>query len=163
MTIQAQILELFRELQERLGISIILITHDLGVVASTAHRVAVMYGGKIVETGTVRDIFYNPKMPYTWGLLASIPLPTADRTQELIPIPGFAAERARPAHGLSLYRPLPLRHADLRRGDARVYEVLRRAQGGLLAAPPDGPKGRPTGQGQVGRMTERARDGARKQ
>ncbi len=88
VTIQAQILELLRELQERLGMSIILITHDLGVVASTAHRIAVMYGGKIVETGTVREIFYNPQMPYTWGLLASIPLPTADRGEDLIPIPG---------------------------------------------------------------------------
>ena len=89
VTIQAQILELMRELQERLGMSVILITHDLGVVASTAHRIGVMYGGKSrVETGTVREIFYNPQMPYTWGLLASIPLPTADRSQELIPIPG---------------------------------------------------------------------------
>jgi oligopeptide transport system ATP-binding protein len=88
VTIQAQILELMRDLQDRLGMSIILITHDLGVVASTAHRVAVMYGGRIVETGTVREIFYNPQMPYTWGLLASIPLPNADRGQELIPIPG---------------------------------------------------------------------------
>jgi oligopeptide transport system ATP-binding protein len=88
VTIQAQILELLRELQERLGMSIILITHDLGVVASTAHRIAVMYGGKIIETGTVREIFYNPQMPYTWGLLASIPSPTADRSEDLIPIPG---------------------------------------------------------------------------
>ena len=88
VTIQAQILELMRDLQDRLGMSVILITHDLGVVASTAHRVAVMYGGRIVETGTVREIFYNPQMPYTWGLLASIPLPNADRGQELIPIPG---------------------------------------------------------------------------
>src|SRR3712207_9089702 len=67
VTIQAQILELLRDLQERIGTSVILITHDLGVVAQTAHRVAVMYGGKIVETGTVREIFYNPQMPYTWG------------------------------------------------------------------------------------------------
>jgi oligopeptide transport system ATP-binding protein len=87
VTIQAQILELMRELQDRLGMSIILITHDLGVVASTAHRIGVMYGGKIVETGTVREIFYNPQMPYTWGLLASIPLPTADRSLELIRSP----------------------------------------------------------------------------
>jgi len=88
VTIQAEILELMRDLQARLSMSIILITHDLGVVASSAHRIAVMYGGKIVETGTVREIFYNPQMPYTWGLLASIPLPTADRSQDLIPIPG---------------------------------------------------------------------------
>ena len=99
VTIQAQILELFRELQERIGTSIILITHDLGVVASTAHRVAVMYGGKIIETGTLRDIFYNPQMPYTWGLLASIPLPTADRSLELIPIPGSPPSALDPPTG----------------------------------------------------------------
>jgi oligopeptide transport system ATP-binding protein len=99
VTIQAQILELLRELQERLGMSIVLITHDLGVVASTAHRIAVMYGGKIIETGTVREIFYNPKMPYTWGLLASIPLPTADRSQDLIPIPGTPPDATDPPKG----------------------------------------------------------------
>ena len=99
VTIQAQILELMRELQDRLGMSIILITHDLGVVASTAHRVAVMYGGRIVETGTVREIFYNPQMPYTWGLLASIPLPNADRGQELIPIPGTPPDATNPPKG----------------------------------------------------------------
>ena len=99
VTIQAQILELMRELQERLGMSIILITHDLGVVASTAHRVAVMYGGRIVETGTVREIFYNPQMPYTWGLLASIPSPNADRSLELIPIPGTPPDALDPPKG----------------------------------------------------------------
>jgi len=99
VTIQAQILELMRELQDRLGMSIILITHDLGVVASTAHRVAVMYGGRIVETGTVREIFYNPQMPYTWGLLASIPLPNADRGLELIPIPGTPPDATNPPKG----------------------------------------------------------------
>src|SRR5215204_4376907 len=99
VTIQAQILELLRELQERLGMSIVLITHDLGVVASTAHRIAVMYGGKIVETGTLREIFYNPQMPYTWGLLASIPVPTADRSLDLIPIPGTPPDATDPPKG----------------------------------------------------------------
>src|SRR5215216_18961 len=99
VTIQAQILELLRELQERLGMSVILITHDLGVVAHTAHRVAVMYAGKIVETGTLREIFYNPQMPYTWGLLSSIPLPTADRSQDLIPIPGSPPDMSDPPEG----------------------------------------------------------------
>src|ERR687898_2557340 len=99
VTIQAQILELLRDLQERIGTSVILITHDLGVVAQTAHRVAVMYGGKVIETGTVREIFYNPQMPYTWGLLASIPLPTADRSQDLIPIPGTPPDATDPPKG----------------------------------------------------------------
>jgi oligopeptide transport system ATP-binding protein len=99
VTIQAQILELLRELQQNLGMSVILITHDLGVVAHTAHRVAVMYAGKVVETGTLREIFYDPQMPYTWGLLSSIPLPTADRSQELIPIPGSPPDMADPPKG----------------------------------------------------------------
>ncbi len=160
VTIQAQILELLRELQERLGMSVILITHDLGVVASTAHRVAVMYAGKIVETGTVREIFYNPQMPYTWGLLASIPLPTADRTPGADPDTRLPAGHARSAEGLPLHRPLPLRHADLRRGDARVHAVLGRAQGGLLAAPPHGPQRRASrpGSGAHDDGTERQRE-----
>ena len=68
VTIQAQILELMKDLQKKFDTSIIFITHDLGVVANVADRVAVMYAGKIVEIGTVDEIFYNPKHPYTWGL-----------------------------------------------------------------------------------------------
>jgi oligopeptide transport system ATP-binding protein len=99
VTIQAQILELLRDLQEQLGMSVILITHDLGVVAHTAHRVVVMYAGKVVETGTLREIFYTAQMPYTWGLLSSIPLPTADRSQDLIPIPGSPPDMLDPPKG----------------------------------------------------------------
>ena len=73
VTIQAQILNLMKELQEKIETSIIFITHDLGVVAGMADRVAVMYAGQIVEYGTVDEIFYNPKHPYTWGLLNSMP------------------------------------------------------------------------------------------
>lgn len=73
VTIQAQILELMNELKEKLNTSIIFITHDLGVVANMADRVAVMYAGKLVEWGTVDEIFYHPQHPYTWGLLASMP------------------------------------------------------------------------------------------
>jgi oligopeptide/dipeptide ABC transporter ATP-binding protein len=73
VTIQAQILTLMRELQEKLGTATMLITHDMGVVAETAHRVAVMYAGKIVEEASVQDLFANPCHPYTRGLLASIP------------------------------------------------------------------------------------------
>src|SRR5690606_38026876 len=73
VTIQAQILDLMKQLQEETGTAIILITHDLGVVANSAHRVDVMNGGKKVKTGAVEEIFYNPKHPYTWGLLGSMP------------------------------------------------------------------------------------------
>jgi len=83
VTIQAQILELMISLQkERQGSSIILITHDLAVVAETCDRVIVMYGGKIQEAGTVRQIFNNPLHPYTQGLLESIPHPTPGRKVE---------------------------------------------------------------------------------
>jgi oligopeptide/dipeptide ABC transporter ATP-binding protein len=73
VTIQAEILDLLREMKTALGLSLLLITHDLGVIAGTADRVAVMYAGRIVETGLVRDIFHRPQHPYTRGLLASIP------------------------------------------------------------------------------------------
>lgn len=98
VTIQAQILDLMRDLQDKTGTAIILITHDLGVVANAAHRVAVMYGGKIVETGTVDEIFYNPKHPYTWGLLGSMPkLDSGD--EELQAIPGSPPDLADPPKG----------------------------------------------------------------
>ena len=80
VTIQAQILELMKKIQEKNGNAIIFITHDLGVVANVADRVAVMYAGQIVEYGSSHDIFYNPKHPYTWGLLGSMPdLDSEDR------------------------------------------------------------------------------------
>jgi oligopeptide/dipeptide ABC transporter ATP-binding protein len=74
VTVQAQILELMKDLRERLGMAILLITHDLGVVAEMVDQVAVMYGGKIVERGPVKEIFANPEHPYTEALLKSIPL-----------------------------------------------------------------------------------------
>ena len=72
VTIQAQILDLIAELNRSRGLATILITHDLGVVAEVADRVLVMYGGKVVEQGTLDDIFYDPQHPYTWGLLGSL-------------------------------------------------------------------------------------------
>src|SRR5699024_6111072 len=98
VTIQAQILDLMRSLQERTGTAIILITHDLGVVANAAHRVAVMYGGKIVETGTVDEIFYNPKHPYTWGLLGSMPK-MDNKGKALQAIPGSPPDLKDPPKG----------------------------------------------------------------
>ncbi|BBN98465.1 ABC transporter ATP-binding protein [Sporolactobacillus terrae] len=98
VTIQAQILDLMRDLQEKTGTAIILITHDLGVVANLAKRVAVMYGGKIVETGTLDEIFYNPKHPYTWGLLSSMPKLHA-KTDKLLAIPGTPPDLSHPPKG----------------------------------------------------------------
>ncbi|WP_313893961.1 ABC transporter ATP-binding protein [Psychrobacillus sp.] len=88
VTIQAQILDLMKNLQQKMDTSIILITHDLGVVANMADRVAVMYAGKIVEQGTLDEIFYNPQHPYTLGLLRSMPNLNEDKSLPLIPILG---------------------------------------------------------------------------
>ena len=87
VTIQSQILDLIDELKEKMGTSVIFITHDLGVVAHVADRVAVMYAGKIVEYGTAEEIFYNPQHPYTWGLICSMPSLETTST-ELYNIPG---------------------------------------------------------------------------
>jgi dipeptide transport system ATP-binding protein len=98
VTIQAQILELFREIQKKTGVSIILITHDLGVVAQVATRIAVMYAGKIVELGSRREIFYQPQHPYTRGLLQSVPRLDIER-DELVPIPGTPPDLFSPPVG----------------------------------------------------------------
>lgn len=88
VTIQAQILELLRDLQKREGCSIMLITHDLGVIAEMADEVVVMYAGRIIEKGTVQEIFHNPMHPYTIGLQKSKPLVTSDSNEPLYSIPG---------------------------------------------------------------------------
>lgn len=99
VTIQAQILELMKEIQKTSKTSIIFITHDLGVVANVADRVAVMYAGQIVEYGTVNDIFYNPKHPYTWGLLGSMPDLDNDTDELLRTIPGSPPDLTNPPKG----------------------------------------------------------------
>jgi oligopeptide transport system ATP-binding protein len=99
VTIQAQILELMMDLKEKLGMAIILITHDLGVVASTCQRIAVMYAGHIVEYGTVEDIFYRPKHEYTKGLLRSMPRLDATKHERLVPIEGTPIDMLNPPKG----------------------------------------------------------------
>ncbi|KKB40787.1 ABC transporter ATP-binding protein [Bacillus thermotolerans] len=99
VTIQAQILELMKELQKKIETAIIFITHDLGVVANVADRVAVMYGGQVVETGTVDEIFYDPRHPYTWGLLSSMPSLDTDEESELQAIPGTPPDLLHPPKG----------------------------------------------------------------
>jgi len=97
VTIQAQILDLINELKTNKDLSVIFITHDLGVVANMADRVAVMYAGKIVEIGTAREIFYNPKHPYTWALLSS--MPDLDSKEKLFAIPGTPPDMLYPPKG----------------------------------------------------------------
>ena len=97
VTIQAQILELLQNLQQKRQLSMIFITHDLGVVARVADRIAVMYAGKIVEIGTAEDIFYNPKHPYTWALMSS--MPDLESKGKLISIPGNPPDMINPPKG----------------------------------------------------------------
>jgi len=99
VTIQAQILELMKDLKDKISTSIILITHDLGIVAGLCSRIIVMYAGKIVEGGTVSDIYENPQHPYTWGLLKSIPRLDAGKKLRLIPIPGTPPDLLSPPKG----------------------------------------------------------------
>ena len=99
VTIQAQILDLMKDLKNKLNTSIILITHDLGVVADLCNRINVMYGGIIVESGTDEDIFYNPRHPYTWGLLNSVPNPKSDKKEKLTPIEGQPPDLLKPPTG----------------------------------------------------------------
>ncbi|MGE5653957.1 MAG: ABC transporter ATP-binding protein [Bacillota bacterium] len=99
VTIQAQILDLLRELQSQLNTAIIVITHNLGIVANLAQRVLVMYAGKVVEEGPVDDIYYHPHHPYTWALLKSVPRLDYDSKEELAAIPGTPPDLFSPPMG----------------------------------------------------------------
>ena len=99
VTIQAQIMQLMGKIREETGTAIILITHDLGVVANLADRVAVMYAGKVVEQGTSQDIFYRASHPYTAALLRSLPTVETSRDEELVSIPGTPPDLFAPPKG----------------------------------------------------------------
>jgi oligopeptide/dipeptide ABC transporter ATP-binding protein len=99
VTIQAQILEELRKLRDELGAGVILVTHDLGVVADIADRVVVMYAGRVVEQGTLDELFYDPLHPYTWGLLGSITRVDRDRSARLPAIPGTPPSLLKPPQG----------------------------------------------------------------
>ncbi len=99
VTIQAQILELMKDLKTRISTSIIIITHDLGVIAEICDNIVVMYGGTIMETGTEQDIFYNPQNPYTVGLHQSIPKMNVDEKARLVPIKGSPPDLLHPPIG----------------------------------------------------------------
>jgi peptide/nickel transport system ATP-binding protein len=99
VTIQAQILEEFKKLRHERESGVILVTHDLGVVADVADRVVVMYAGRVVEQGTLDEIFYDPQHPYTWGLLGSITRVDRDRSERLLAIPGMPPSLMRPPQG----------------------------------------------------------------
>ncbi len=99
VTVQAQILDLLQDLQREFNSAIVMITHDLGVIAEVADDVLVMYAGRAVEKGPCKEILSHPEMPYTWGLLASIPEVTGDVDKPLIPIPGTPPSLLNPPTG----------------------------------------------------------------
>ena len=99
VTIQAQILELMKQLQKKLGMAIIMITHDLGVVADMCDNIVVMYAGKIVEKGSSEAIFYNPRHPYTWALMNAVPRLDLDNKEELVTIEGTIPDMINPPKG----------------------------------------------------------------
>lgn len=103
VTIQAQILEIMKDIKNKLNTSVILITHDLGVVADICDKINVMYGGLIIEKGSTRDIFYNSKHPYTWGLLQSVPNPNTLTKKRLKPIDGQPPDLFKPPVGCPFY------------------------------------------------------------
>jgi peptide/nickel transport system ATP-binding protein len=122
VTIQDQILKLLVQLQADLGLSILLVTHDMGVVAQTCQRVAVMYAGQIVETATTTDLFANPRHPYTMGLLNCVPRIDATVTR-LAPIPGAPPDLAQPPGGCRFHPRCPLAIAACRSGRPQLAEV----------------------------------------
>jgi peptide/nickel transport system ATP-binding protein len=107
VTVQAQILELIARLQQELNMALVLITHDLGVVAQVTERVNVMYAGEIVERASTRDVFARPQHPYTWGLLRSIPRLDRPRDEPLVPIPGRPPSLVQPPKGCRFFPRCP--------------------------------------------------------
>ncbi len=123
VTVQAQILSLLDDLQTRLGTSIIIITHDLGVVAEIADEIAVMYAGRIVERGTTDEIFNAPQHPYTWGLLTSIPRLDNPRDEELVPISGRPPSLINRPSGCHFHPRCPYAREAHKRVDPRLEPV----------------------------------------
>jgi len=123
VTIQAQILDLMIELQDRTGSAIIMITHDLGVVADMSDDVMVMYGGKQVEYGTADEVFYRPKHPYTWGLLDSLPRHDVDEKGELCPIVGQPPSLIHIPSGCSFHPRCPYAQAICREKIPELHSI----------------------------------------
>jgi oligopeptide transport system ATP-binding protein len=123
VTIQAQILEIMKDIKEKLNTSIILITHDLGVVADICDKVNVMYGGLIIEQGTVKDIFYNSRHPYTWGLLGSVPNPDTLVKERLRPIDGQPPDLLKPPVGCPFYSRCEYSMTVCKSNRPKLYEI----------------------------------------
>ncbi|HTZ85264.1 MAG TPA: ABC transporter ATP-binding protein [Solirubrobacteraceae bacterium] len=123
VTVQAQILALLESLQRELGMAIVIITHDLGVVAEMADDIAVMYAGRIVETASAKEMFAGPEHPYTWGLLKSVPSLSASRDVELVPISGQPPSLIRRPSGCHFHPRCPYAQPDHARIDPHLEPV----------------------------------------
>ena len=123
VTVQAQILALLDDLQQRLGMAVIIITHDLGVVAEIADEIAVMYAGRIVEHASTERIFATPQHPYTWGLLKSIPRLDTPRSEDLVPISGRPPSLINRPSGCHFHPRCPYVRAEHRRVDPKLQSV----------------------------------------
>ncbi len=130
VTVQAQILALMERLQKELGMAIVIITHDLGVVAELADDIAVMYAGRIVETSTAELLFSKPQHPYTWGLLKSIPTLDGARDEPLVPISGSPPSLINPPSGCHFHPRCPYVTAR-----SRAYRPTARARAGRARSP----------------------------
>jgi peptide/nickel transport system ATP-binding protein len=123
VTVQAQILALMERLQRELGMAIVIITHDLGVVAEMADDIAVMYAGRIVETASAKLVFSGPEHPYTWGLLKSIPTLAGGREEDLVPIPGTPPSLINRPSGCHFHPRCPYAQPDHSRIDPQLAPV----------------------------------------
>ena len=160
VTIQAQILQLLENLQRELGMAVILITHDLGVIAEVADRVLVMYAGRVVEMGSLDEVFYDPQHPYTWGLLGSVPRFDRPATRHLPQIPGqppslLHAPRAVTSGPGARTRSTSARRCRGWRGWRAVSTWTAAGSNRAQAGPPRGRRGPDRARG-AGRMTTAA-------
>ncbi|MFI6601085.1 ABC transporter ATP-binding protein [Nonomuraea sp. NPDC050536] len=132
VTVQAQILDLMRDLQREFNSALIIITHDLGVVAELSDDILVMYGGKCIEYGTTDDIFYRPEHPYTWGLLGSMPRLDRERTERLLPIKGSPPSLINVPKGCAFHPRCPYSDQTEGRSKSEVPALLETEGGHLV-------------------------------
>ena len=151
VTVQAQILDLIDRLKDEFNAAVIIITHDLGVVAEHCDNIQVMYAGKAVEFGNTDDIYYRPHHPYTWGLLQSIPRLDDEREGPAAPDPGAAAVADQRPAGLLVPPAVPVRVRRLRHGGAGAAAGRRASRVGVP------PASRPTRSGSSARRCWRSR------
>ncbi|MBB3733434.1 ABC transporter ATP-binding protein [Nonomuraea dietziae] len=132
VTVQAQILDLMRDLQREFNSALIVITHDLGVVAELSDDILVMYGGKCVEYGAAETVFYDPEHPYTWGLLGSMPRLDRERTERLLPIKGSPPSLINVPPGCAFHPRCPYAERTEGRAETEVPELLKTSPGHLV-------------------------------